>query len=86
MASEWLCRNFYARLRDDFLDGEALLSILEAQVRLGVWRRYYNEERLHSSLGYVTSAEFAARWVDGRDGKAEKRVESKVAAGPTSGG
>jgi len=32
--------SFHARLRDEFLDGEAFLSVLEAQVRLGVWRRY----------------------------------------------
>lgn len=54
--------SFHARLRDEFLDGEAFLSVLEAQVRLGLWRRYYNEERLHSSLGYRTPHEFAGRW------------------------
>jgi transposase InsO family protein len=48
--------SFMARLRDEFLDGEAFLSVLEAQVRLGLWRRYWNEERLHSSLGYQTPA------------------------------
>jgi putative transposase len=54
--------SFHARLRDEFLDGEVFLSMLEAQVRLSLWRRYYNEERLHSSLGYQAPAEFAARW------------------------
>jgi transposase InsO family protein len=51
-----------ARLRDEFLDGEVFLSVLEAQVRLSVWRRYWNEERLHSSLEYQTPVEFAACW------------------------
>jgi transposase InsO family protein len=54
--------SFHARLRDEFLDGEAFLSVLDAQVRLGLWRRYYNEERLHSSLAYRTPSEFAALW------------------------
>lgn len=54
--------SFVSRLRDEFLDGEALLSLLDAQVRLRIWRRYWNEERLHSSIGYATPLEFAARW------------------------
>ena len=54
--------SFVSRLRDEFLDGEALLSLLDAQVRLRIWRRYWNEERLHSSIGYATPMEFAARW------------------------
>jgi transposase InsO family protein len=54
--------SFHARLRDEFLDGEVFLSVLDAQVRLGLWRRYYNQERLHSSLGYQSPAEFAAQW------------------------
>jgi putative transposase len=54
--------SFHSRLRDEFLDGEVFLSVRQAQVRLAAWRRDYNEERLHSSLGYVTPNEFAARW------------------------
>ena len=44
--------SFHARLRDEFLDGEVFLSTVDAQVRLGLWRHYWNEERLHSSIGY----------------------------------
>jgi transposase InsO family protein len=55
--------SFVSRLRDEFLDGEVFLSVVDAQVRLGLWRRYYNEERLHSSLEYQTPSEFAACWV-----------------------
>jgi transposase InsO family protein len=75
--------SFMARLRDEFLDGEAFLSVLDAQVRLGVWRRYYNEERLHSSLGYVTPAEFACMWA-GQEQK--NRAEAKAPGGPNNGG
>jgi putative transposase len=51
--------SFNSRLRDEFLDGEVFYGVKEAQVRLSSWRRYFNEERLHSSLGYQTPAEFA---------------------------
>ena len=54
--------SFHARLRDEYLDGEVFLSVLEAQVRLHCWRSDWNEARLHSSLSYLTPNEFAARW------------------------
>jgi len=52
----------HSRLRDEFLDGEQFHGVRDAQVGLEGWRRYFNEERLHSSLGYRTPAEFAASW------------------------
>lgn len=54
--------SFHARLRDEYLDGEVFASVGEAQVGLSRWRRDWNEKRLHSSLGYLTPKEFAARW------------------------
>jgi putative transposase len=54
--------SFVSRFRDEFLDGEVFLSVLDAQVRIGLWRRYYNEERLHSRIGYKTPHEFAKSW------------------------
>jgi len=53
--------SFHARLRDEFLNATVFESVLEAKVRLRVWRRYWNEERLHSSLGYLTPDEFEKR-------------------------
>jgi transposase InsO family protein len=54
--------SFHSRFRDEFLNGELFLSVVDAQVRASVWRRWYNEERPHSSLGYQTPREFAADW------------------------
>jgi putative transposase len=54
--------SFHSRFRDEFLDREVFVSTVEAQVRTCVWRRWYNEERPHSSLGYQTPQEFARRW------------------------
>jgi transposase InsO family protein len=77
--------SFHARLRDEFLDGEVFSSVLEAQVRLSLWRRYYNEERLHSRLGYQTPSEFAARWAAESE-EGSKLPEAKEPIGPTRGG
>jgi transposase InsO family protein len=70
--------SFHARLRDEFVDGEVFLSVLDAQVRLGLWRRYYNEERLHSSLEYQTPSEFAALWAADR---MKNEAETKALTG-----
>lgn len=73
--------SFHARLRDEFLDGEVFLSVREAQVRLEVWRRYWNEERLHSSLAYVPPDEFAAKWVESVETKTENVLRSLALTG-----
>lgn len=65
LGSPWqngFAESFHSRFRDEFLDRELFNSTLEAQVRTRLWRRWYNEERPHSSLGYQTPREFAARW------------------------
>lgn len=55
--------SFHSRLRDEFMDGEVFYGVKEAQVRLNGWRRYFNEERLHSSLGYQTPRQFVASFL-----------------------
>ena len=52
--------SFNSRLRAECLDVEAFYNLADARVKLAEYRRYYNEERPHSSLGYVAPAEFAA--------------------------
>jgi putative transposase len=46
------CESFNSKFRDEFLNIELLDTLLEARVLTARWRRYYNTERLHSSLGY----------------------------------
>ena len=48
--------SFNARLRDELLDGEIFCSLREAQIIIEQWRRHYNQERPHSSLGYKPPA------------------------------
>jgi len=46
--------SFMSTLRRDCLDVEVFHNLADAQARLGIYRRYYNEKRPHSSLGYST--------------------------------
>jgi len=54
--------SFHGKLRDEFLDREVFASVADAQVRLRAHRRWYNEERPHSSLKYMPPAAFARDW------------------------
>ena len=53
--------SFHSRLRDEFLAVEEFESLDAAQKLTAAWREDYNHHRPHSSLGYVTPSEFAAR-------------------------
>ncbi|MEW6281306.1 MAG: IS3 family transposase, partial [Candidatus Eremiobacterota bacterium] len=44
--------SFHSRFRDEFLNRELFTSLVEAQVLIEEFRRHYNEERPHSSIGY----------------------------------
>ena len=48
--------SFNARLRDELLDGEIFYSLMEAQVVIEKWRRYFNPGRPHGSIGYKLPA------------------------------
>ena len=51
--------SFHDKLRDECLNRELFGSLLEAQIILEQWRNEYNDERPHSSLGYLTPVEYA---------------------------
>ena len=60
----------YRTLREA-LEGEELVNVLQAQDVLARVVRWYNEERLHSALGYLRPVEYyrgdpAARYEDRR--------------------
>lgn len=62
--------SFNDKLRTECLNLELFETAEEARVVLEAWRRQYNRVRPHSSLGYRTPAEYAA--------KAFKQVAVKV--------
>lgn len=53
--------SFHSRLRDEFLALEVFESLVAARKLTQAWKDDYNNHRPHSSLGYVTPVEFAAR-------------------------
>jgi len=53
--------SFHDKLRDECLNREVFGTLAEARVIIDAWRHEYNECRPHSSLGYRTPAEAAAR-------------------------
>ena len=53
--------SFNGKLRDECLSREWFSSVKEAQVVIEQWRKFYNEERPHSSLRYLTPLEFKSK-------------------------
>ncbi len=53
--------SFNGRLRDECLSREWFSSVKEAQTVIEGWRKFYNEKRPHSSLGYLTPKEFKSQ-------------------------
>jgi putative transposase len=54
------CESFNGKLRDECLNLEVFHHPGHARAVTELWRRQYNGERPHSSLGYRTPSEFAA--------------------------
>jgi putative transposase len=53
--------SFNSKLRDECLNEYVFSSLREARAIIEAWRHDYNHLRPHSSLGYLTPQEFAAR-------------------------
>lgn len=51
--------SFNGRLREEFLNMRLFRHLWDAQEQAERWRKHYNEERPHSSLGYRTPSDFA---------------------------
>jgi putative transposase len=54
--------SFNGKFRDECLNEHWFASLAEARVMIEAWRREYNFERPHSSIGNATPAEFAEAW------------------------
>ena len=70
------CESFNSKLRDELLDGEIFYSLAEAKIIIEAWRRYYNTERPHSSLGYKPPAPEAIIWPAPARGSASSSAQA----------
>ena len=57
------------KLRDECLNMHVLVSLRESGELLSHWRNYYNQERPHSILGYLTPSE----WIASKLAREEKK-------------
>ena len=53
--------SFMARLRAECLNAEIFHNLDDARLKLNVFRRYYNQQRPHSALGYIPPTQFAEK-------------------------
>ena len=51
--------SFNGKFRDECLNEHWFVSMRHAREIIAAWRREYNSERPHSSLGYLTPQQFA---------------------------
>lgn len=51
--------SFNGRLREECLNANWFVTLADARRKIEAWRRDYNEERPHSSLGYLAPQQFA---------------------------
>src|SRR5579864_9121436 len=69
--------SFNGKLREECLNLSWFQNLFDARRKIAAWRKEYNEERPHSSLGYRTPKEFAAA-------QAAAEVGSALLAAPPS--
>jgi putative transposase len=72
--------SFHGRLREECLNVSWFQNLFDAKRKIAAWRTECNEERPHSSLGYLTPNEYAARETTsyGKDA-CQKRASSENA-------
>ncbi|HZO99712.1 MAG TPA: transposase, partial [Terriglobia bacterium] len=71
--------SFHGRLREECLAISWFQNLFEARRKIAAWRKEYNEERPHSSLGYLTPKEFSTSMRAAEDGSALLATPSSAA-------
>ena len=70
--------SFNGKFRNEFLSLQWFRNRMDAKVGIEHWRQHYNEVRPHSSLSYLTPAEFKAQLSAGSDDGGRCRASSTV--------
>ena len=71
--------SFNGTFRYECLDEHWFTSLADAREKIEAWRRGYNQERPHSSLGDITPEEFARCW-----GEAGLRSQDAISGQPNT--
>ena len=71
--------SFHGRLREECLNVSWFQNLFDARRKIAAWRKEYNEERPHSSLGYLTPKEFATSMRAAESGSALLAAPSSAA-------
>lgn len=66
--------SFNGKFRDECLNDHWFTSLPQARSIVAKWRRDYNECRPHSTLNYLTPAEFAARYRNGLSNESQQEI------------
>jgi len=67
---------YHRTIKNECIRPKVALSLEEARSQIGAYIRYYNEERLHSALGYVAPKDK----LEGRDKQIFKERDTKLEA------
>jgi putative transposase len=74
------CESFHSHLRDELLNREAFATLTEIRHRLASHRLWYNQERIHSSLDYITPEECYQLWLEQNQSDTQHETERKKEA------
>jgi len=66
--------SFNGKFRDECLNDHWFTSLPQARAIIAEWRRDYNECRPHSTLNYLTPAEFAAHYRNGLSNESQQEM------------
>ncbi len=75
--------SFNSKVRDELLNVEEFISLLEARVLAKEWRQEYNHVRPHSSLGYRTPAGYGEMCPRADSAALRRPEDTSVAVDPT---
>lgn len=71
--------SFHGRLREECLAVSWFQNLFDARRKIAAWKVEYNEQRPHSSLGYLTPKEFATAMRAAEAGSALRATPSSAA-------
>ena len=75
--------SFNGRMREECLNLSWFQNLFDARRKIAAWRKEYNEERPHSSLGYKTPKEFAQAQAAGFDTAVREERDSNAVPFPS---